>query len=55
LLIILHWSTFLLTFNTTILVPLQSPSPGSKFLNKITGEPTLRQSKAGDNPPALSC
>ena len=47
LLIILYWSIFLLTFNTTILVPLQSPSPGSKFLNKITGEPTLRQSKAG--------
>jgi len=42
LLIILHWSTFLLTFNTTILVPLQSPSSGSKFLSKITGQPTLR-------------
>ena len=49
LLIILHWSTFLLTFNTTILVPLQSPSSGSKLLNKITGEPTLRQRKARDN------
>jgi len=34
---------------------LQSPSPGSKLLNKITGEPTLRQSKAGGNLPALSC
>jgi len=55
LLIILHWSTFLLTFNTTILVPFQSPSPGSKFLNEITAEPTLRQSKAEGNPPALSC
>ena len=36
LLVILHWSTFLLIFNTTILVLLQSSSPGSKFLNKIT-------------------
>ena len=49
LLIILYWSTFLLTFNTTILISLQSSSPGSKFLNKITGQLTLRQSKARDN------
>ena len=55
LLIILHWSTFLLTFNTTILVPLQSPSPGPKFLSKITEQPTLRQSKTGNNPLVLSC
>ena len=54
LLIILHWSTFFLTFNTTILVPLQSPSPGSKFLSRITGQPTLRQSKAEGNSPVLS-
>ena len=49
LLIILYWSTFLLTFNTTILISLQSSSPRSKFLNKITGQLTLRQSKARDN------
>jgi len=44
---LIHWSILLLMFNTTILIPLQSPSPGFKFLNKMAGQLTKLYDRHG--------